>query len=200
MTQERIISDLKARDKWENTQGVQHHYAINMSAGSTHVYCLLCYDANGNYGPLVTHTYTTKPATAVWDAPCQLTATETGWHLNVTKQNSCANYYLLTNSNAQKAAELANMPNIVLARIFKTNIAEHQDFVPKTDDINSTKNREDGQTAMFVMTWGVNAQGEFSGNIQKSYANPTSTTASFRTSWHNAQHSVDPYDNFYDAD
>lgn len=200
MTQERIISDLKARDKWENTQGVQHHYTTNLPAGSTRVFCLLCYDANGNYGPLVTHTFTTKPATAVWDAPCQLTATATGWHLNVTKQNGCAKYYLLTNTNAQQVAELVNNPNIVLARRFKTYIAEHSDFVPKTDDINSTKNREAGQTAMFVMTWGLNAQGEFSGNIQRSYANAASSTASYQASWYNAQQSVDLYDNYYDAD
>ena len=66
--------------------------------------------------------------------------------------------------------------------------------------INSTKNREAGQTAMFVMTWGLNAQGEFSGNIQRSYANAASSTASYQASWYNAQQSVDLYDNYYDAD
>jgi len=64
---------------------------------------MVCYDANGNYGDLVTRTYVTKSATDVWDAPCQLTGTETEWKLNVTKQSNCAKYYLLTNQHYENS-------------------------------------------------------------------------------------------------
>lgn len=193
-----IISELKAREKHEDTNGVVRNYATNLPAGSTRVLCMVCYDANGNYGDLVTRTYVTKSATDVWDAPCQLTGTETEWRLNVTRQNNCAKYYLLTNANAQQVAELIGQPNILLARSFKKQMDEHADFVPRTDDINTAKTRSSDQTVMFAMTWGQNVQGEFSGNICKASASIANNATILNAPWYNVNHSAGLFDNYYD--
>ncbi len=199
-SEEQIINDLKTRQKWEQTEDTLYHYTTNLPAGSTRVFCMVCFDANGNYGPLVTRIFTTKLPSSVWDAPCQIAATATEWQLNVTKQSGCEKYYLLTTANATQAAESNTLPNIVLARRFKEQMKKHADFVPKTDDLNKTKPREANQTAMFAMTWGVNAQGEFSGNICRSFASTEATTARScapRYDWH---HTDGIYDIYCDAD
>ena len=197
-TEAEIISDLKGKGKKEETDGIQHQYTTGLPSGSARVLCCICYDANGNYGPLLTHNFTTKPASSVWDAPCQLTATATEWKLNITKQNGCKRYYMLTNTKAEKIAELVNQPNIILAAHFKKQIADDASFTPKTEDINSTKERSTDETDMFVITWGLNAQNEFSGNISRAYANTkTSTAAPAHAPWHSDSCTNDDYDCFY---
>ena len=75
---------------------------------------------------------------------------------------------------------------------------EHTDFVPRTDDINTAKARPSDQTVMFAMTWGQNAQGEFSGNICKASASIANNATMLNAPWYNGNHPAGLFDNYYD--
>ncbi len=174
-TENEIYNELKT-----NSGALAKDYDYTFSslpaASTDFIYCVIGYDKNHNYGPMTIHSFTTKPNTSTWDAALSsITYNSTQWTFTITLQSRCHHFYQMIANNST-ANSLYEYADILLAYLIRDRIND-PDYPNYDYSINGGTiryERTSTDTSFLVWTWGVNDNGEFSGNIRRSYRNLSS--------------------------
>lgn len=174
-TEEDIYNELLKDDAW-GTETFKEVLLYNLYPNTEYVYCCVPYSGEGKsrkYGKMLVQKFTTKSDSEYCDATITGSYNSSYWTYTITKQRRCHHYYRLLFTNA--AAELwSSVPPIMVAKLIQDQIKDYKlDYFLNDGLLREPRQKDD--YAFLVCTWGVDDQGEFSGNIRGLYANTTAT-------------------------
>lgn len=171
-------------------------------ANTEYIYCVIGYTGNGTvkqYGPMEVYRFKSKSSSTYCDAAIgAVTYNSTRWSFTISKQQRCHHYWRLqaTNSTADNVYE--TYPYVLMAKTIRDRIdnPNYPGYDYYLNDGTITVARDASDTSFYVWTWGVDDNGEFSGNIRDSYKNTTSSASNVMknsskklSTWHGATRS-----------
>lgn len=171
-------------------------------ANTEYIYCVIGYTGNGTvkqFGPMEIYRFKSKSSSTYCDAAIgAVTYNSTRWSFTISKQQRCHHYWRLqaTNSTADNVYE--TYPYVLMAKAIRDRFdnPNYPEYDYYLNDGTVTVFRDASETSFYVWTWGVDDNGEFSGNICDSYKNTTSSASNVMknsskklSTWHGATRS-----------
>lgn len=187
-----------------NYSATDYNYTIMTlpDANTEYIYCVIGYTGNGTvkqYGPMEVYRFKSKSSSTYCDAAIgAVTYNSTRWSFTISKQQRCHHYWRLhaTNSTADNVYE--KYPYVLMAKTIRDRIdnPNYPGYDYYLNDGTITVTRDASETSFYVWTWGVDDNGEFSGNIRDSYKKTTSSASNVMknisqklSTWHGATRS-----------
>lgn len=174
-TEEDIYNEVIAGDVYGSD--VYNYTVISgLSANTDYVYCCVPYSGDSKsrkYGKMLIQNFKTKSNSTYCDASVTGSYNSSYWTYTISKQQRCHHYYKMYSTDAG-AEYWYSQPPVILAleiREWINDKVNHPNYDYYLNDGTTRVEREDGDYAFFIWTWGVDDQNEFSGNIRGSYAN-----------------------------
>lgn len=145
-------------------------------ANTEYSVCMVGFDADGKMGPIVVRTIKTPPESFVWDATISnLTALSNRWTFSINMTAQCRHYYLIYYKDATAVSASATTSDIVFASVIKQNMSQlTMNSNSKEDYIQRTSSNY----ALFMVTWGLNQNDEFSARLSRAYKNTNTSYSS----------------------
>lgn len=188
----------------ESYSAKDYNYTIMTlpKANEDYIYCVIGYTGNGTvkqYGPMEIYQFKSKSASTYCDAALSaISYNSTRWSFSVAKQQRCHHYWRMHATNAIADDMYLNYPYVLLAKAIRDRIdnPNYPNYDYYLNDGTIPVSRDASETSFYVWTWGVDDNGEFSGNIRDSYKN-TMSSASYvmknssnqLSTWHGATRS-----------
>lgn len=144
-------------------------------ANTEYIYCVIGYTGTGTvkqYGPMEVYRFKTKSASNYCDAAIgAITYNSTRWSFTISKQQRCHHYWRMQATNAAADNVYENYPYVLMAKVIRDRIdnPDYPNYDYYLNDGTITEYRDASDTSFYVWTWGVDDNGEFSGNIRDSY-------------------------------
>lgn len=177
--------DTKTLDEiYEEVKDGEHYSASHYDytivelpeANTEYVYCVIGYSGSGTvkqYGPMEVYSFKSRSSSNYCDAIVgSISYNSSKWSYTISKQQRCHHYWKVseTGSNADL---LYSFPNVLLAKLIRDmqNESEVSGFDYYLNDGTVSEPRNASEESLFVYTWGVDDNNEYSGNISYSYKN-----------------------------
>ena len=168
-----------------NYSATDYNYTIMTlpDANTEYIYCVIGYTGNGTvkqYGPMEIYRFKSKSSSNYCDAAIgSVTYNSTRWSFTISKQQRCHHYWRMQATNATADNVYSNYPYVLMAKIIRDRINDpnYPEYDYYLNDGTITVPRDASETSFYVWTWGVDDNGEFSGNIRDSYKNTTSSAS-----------------------
>ena len=147
-------------------------YSDNESAETESVVCCLPYSTftgTTTYGEMYVRRIKTKPTNCDWDARVRINynSTQSRWEADINMEPACDKYYevIYVGSSAINFNEYSDLE---VAEVIKALI-DSGDITANNASGSYYINQTASDYACFWATWGVNRDGEFSGNIARDF-------------------------------
>lgn len=166
----------------ERKSASDNDYAMwnGLSANTSYAYCIIPYisseGGNVECGPMTITHFTSKSNNTYCDAPVTTSYTTSKWKYTTTMNKRCQHYWLLY-ATGSGAYNYHSMPDIYLAYSIRYRIENNENYDYSINERSVSIDRESGDNYFFVWTWGVDDNGDFSGNISTSYKRVSSSVA-----------------------
>lgn len=167
-----------------------------------YIYCVIGYTGNGTvkqYGPMEVYRFKSKSSSTYCDAAIgAVTYNSTKWSFTISKQQRCHHYWRLQATNSTADNVYNTYPYVLMAKAIRDRFdnPNYSGYDYYLNDGTITVPRDASEYSFYVWTWGVDDNGEFSGNIRDSYKNTTSSASNVMkdsskklSTWHGATRS-----------
>ncbi len=168
-------------------------------ANKEYIYCVIGYTGNGTvkqYGQMEIYRFKSKSSSNYCDAAIgAISYNSTRWSFTISKQQRCHHYWRMFAKNASADNYYNNYPYVLMAKAIRDRIdnPNYPGYDYYLNDGTITESRDASDTSFYVWTWGVDDNGEFSGNIRDSYKNLSSSasyamrnSSNMLSTWHGA--------------
>ena len=180
-TEEDIYNEVIEGDVW-GSDVFNYTMMTGLIPNTEYVYCCVPYSGDGKsrkYGKMLIQEFKTKSNSTYCDAAVSSTYNSSSWVYTISKQQRCHHYYMLWDDNIGAEIKYSSYSTIDLALAIRNRIEDKTNY-PNYDyflnDGTSRLTRYSDDYAFFLWTWGVDDNGEFSGNIRSTYSNTSSSS------------------------